>query len=438
MNEHDSQRMREVMEPHGFRTVDNREDALVVVLNSCDIREKAKQKLMSELGRLKALKRSRPEVVLCVAGCVSQLEGEQLFRRAPHVDVVVGTDQLRALPEMVARVRQGEGRQVRNAFWDGSSGEEDGAFVSAGEAYEPGAVTAFVTVMTGCDKKCAYCVVPYTRGRERSRPAAAVLEEVRRLVGKGVTEVMLIGQTVNTYGQDLAGKSPDFAALLTEVAAVPGLLRVRFMTSHPRDVSDRLVEAVGRLPSVAPHLHLPVQSGSDRVLARMGRGYTRAWYVDRVGALRAARPDLSVTSDVIVGFPGETEEDFQHTVSLLDQVRFDGLFSFAYSERPGTAAEAMDGVVPPDERRARLNVLQARQRPHTRAFMEGHAGRVVEVLVEGTSRNDAGVWCGKTGQNVTVNFQGAGEGWRPRRGGLQAVVVGEVRSNTLFGRAAGA
>ncbi|MBI5498312.1 MAG: tRNA (N6-isopentenyl adenosine(37)-C2)-methylthiotransferase MiaB [Deltaproteobacteria bacterium] len=434
MNAHDTERLQELLEPLGYRAVDRQEEADLVILNSCDIREKAEHKLMSALGRLKDLKRERRDLVVAVAGCVAQVEGDKLLRRAPHVDIVVGTDQLRAVPDMVRAARAGSGPQVNNAPWDPGDGlDADTAFVGAMEGAQPTGVTAFVTAMTGCDKKCAYCIVPFTRGRERSRPLPSILAEVEMLVGKGIREVMLIGQTVNTWGMDFAPGGPDFADLLRAVHDVPGLQRVRFMTSHPRDMTDRLVAALGALPRVAAHLHLPVQAGSDAVLARMGRGYTRAYYLERVAALRRARPELSITSDIIVGFPGETEADFAATMALLDEVRFDNLFSFAFSERPGTAAADLPDPVPPDVRRARLNILQARQRQFTREFLDRQRDTHVEVLVEGPSRNDGGVLCGKTGQNVTVNFTG-----QAGAGDLVRIRVDEVRGNTFFGALAGA
>jgi tRNA-2-methylthio-N6-dimethylallyladenosine synthase len=428
MNAHDTERLREIMEPHGYRTVDDETEADFVILNSCDIREKAEHKLLSALGRLKDLKRQRNPVV-CVAGCVAQVEGERLLRRAPHLDMVVGTDQLRKVPEMLLKIRQGRGPQVENAFWDPADGlETDTAFVGAQAGYQPGEVTAFVTAMTGCDKRCAYCIVPMTRGKERSRPLASVVEEVRLLVSRGVREVMLIGQTVNTYGQDFPGARPDFADLLEAVCGVEQLLRVRFMTSHPRDMSARVMNTLRTHPKVCSHLHLPVQAGSNRTLERMGRGYTREWYMDRVLRVREARPDISITSDIIVGFPGETEADFAQTVSLLGDVCFDNLYSFAFSERPGTLAATMASQVPADVRKARLSIIQARQRPFTRAFMERHQGTVLEVLVEGPSRHDEGILSGKSSQNVTVNFRGEAQAGSQRR-----VRVDEVKSNTFFG-----
>jgi tRNA-2-methylthio-N6-dimethylallyladenosine synthase len=429
MNAHDTERLRELLEPHGYRSVASETDASLIILNSCDIREKSEHKLMSALGRYKDLKREKAGLVLAVAGCVAQVEGEKIMRRAPYVDLVVGTDQLRKVPDMVARVKAGASHLVENAFWDPADGlESDTAFVGAQADYQPGEVTAFVTAMTGCDKKCAYCIVPFTRGKERSRPLDSIVDEVKLLVSKGVREVMLIGQTVNTYGLDFETKSPRFADLLRAVHAVPDLQRIRFMTSHPRDMTDDLIAALHDLPKVCGHLHLPVQAGSNRTLQRMGRAYTREWYLERVARIRAARPDISITSDIIVGFPGETEADFAETMSLLEAVRFDNLFSFAYSERPGTAAAAFEDSVPVDVRKARLNILQARQRQYTRDFMMRMDGQVVEILVEGPSRFDPEIFSGKTGQNVTVNFRG-----QVAAGVLARVQVQEVKSNTVFG-----
>jgi tRNA-2-methylthio-N6-dimethylallyladenosine synthase len=429
MNAHDTERMRELLEPHGYRSVDSEQDANLIILNSCDIREKSEHKLMSALGRYKDLKKERKDLVLAVAGCVAQVEGARIIKKAPYVDMVVGTDQLRKVPDMVARLRGGASHLVENAFWDPQDGlEADTAFVGAQADYQPGEVTAFVTAMTGCDKKCAYCIVPFTRGKERSRPLQSIVDEVTLLVGKGVREVMLIGQTVNTYGVDFEERRPNFSDLLRAVDKVPGLQRIRFMTSHPRDMSDELIATLGDLPKVCGHLHLPVQSGSNRTLARMGRGYTREWYLERIGKIRAARPDISITTDIIVGFPGETEADFAETMRLLEEVRFDNLFSFAFSERPGTAAEKLDDPVPLDVRKARLNILQARQRQYTREFMARMQDAQLEVLVEGPSRFDPEVLSGKTGQNVTVNFRG-----KAPAGVLARVKVLEVRSNTVFG-----
>jgi len=429
MNAHDTERLRELLEPHGYRTVESEEEADLIILNSCDIREKSEHKLMSQLGRLKELKRDRQDLLLAVAGCVAQVEGDKFLRKAPYVDIVVGTDQLRRVPDMVAKVKSGQGAQVENAFWDPADGlDADNAFVGASAQADHNGVTAFVTAMTGCDKKCAYCIVPFTRGKERSRPLPSILEEVTMLVAKGVREIMLIGQTVNTYGLDFPGHSPNFSDLLAAVHDVPGLQRIRFMTSHPRDMTDQLIATMGALPKVCGHLHLPVQAGSNRTLARMGRGYTREWYVERIQKIRAARPDISITTDIIVGFPGETEAEFGETMALLEEVRFDNLFSFAFSERPGTAAADFTDVVPPEERKARLNILQARQRQYTRAFMEKHQDAVLEVLVDGPSRFDPTVLCGKTQQNITVNFTG-----NAAAGTLARVRVEQVKSNTFFG-----
>src|SRR5512142_3196763 len=398
MNEADSARMLELLSRHDFARTPHAEDADLILLNTCSVREKAEQKLLSALGRYREHK-ARRGTVLAVGGCVAQQEKERLLKRVPYLDFVFGPDNIAKLPTMVERART---ERFAETGWMAS---EEYVFPRADPDAARGRATAFVTAMKGCDNVCSFCIVPHTRGREISRPYAEVVAECAGLAEVGVREVTLIGQNVNSY----AGGC-DFAALLRRVAAVPGIARVRFTTSHPHDLSDALVAAFAEEPRVMPHFHLPVQSGSDPVLARMRRDYSVPEYLDRLERLRAARPGIAVTTDFIVGFPGETDDDFEASLRLLEGARFDNSFSFVYSPRPHTGAARRLGSapdwqeVPREVAVARLERLQAVQRRISTDVMARQEGRIVAVLVEGALDGEDGRRFGRTPENRMVHF----------------------------------
>ena len=420
MNEYDSARIAERLEGLGYERAEAPETADLILLNTCAVREKPEQKVLSMLGRYRELRAQRG-TRLAVAGCVAQQRKAELLKRVPYLDLVFGPDAIGRLPELLERVAAGE-RVAETSFID----RHQYAFPSARPETSRGRVSELVTVMKGCDNVCAFCVVPRTRGREQSRPVDEVLAEVRAMVEVGVREVTLIGQNVNSY---LGGCS--FAALLRRVCTVEGLWRVRFTTSHPSDLSDELIGVFGELGNLMPHFHLPVQSGSDRVLERMRRGYTAASYLDRIERLRRVRPGIALTTDVIAGFPGETEEDFERTMGLCEQVRFENIYSFVYSARPGTSAfvhEEEWGSVPYEEKVRRLERLQARERDISLEFAQALVGKRVEVLVEGPSRTDASRQFGRTPESRTVNYEGSAPA-----GSLVEVEVNRATPNAIFG-----
>jgi len=431
MNESDSQRMRESLARDAWQAVEKPEQADLILLNTCAIREKAEQKLFSALGRYVEHKRSRGAFI-GVTGCVAQQEKGKILKRAPYVDFVLGPDNLSALPGIVRELEAETHRKpvVQTGWMDSSSY----VFPRADPEASRGKVTAFVTAMKGCDNVCSFCVVPHTRGRELSRPYPEIVQEVADLVAVGVREVTLIGQNVNSFSGGCS-----FPDLLRRVAAVPDLWRLRFTTSHPHDFSPELRDcyrpAPDGEPKLMPHLHLPVQCGSDKVLERMRRDYTVATYEERIADFRRVAPDVALTSDVIVGFPGETEEDFEGTLALVERVRFDNLFSFVYSSRPHTTARLKEkewGEVPEPVRVARLQRLQAVQRRIAGEHMASTVGTTVEVLVEGRSRSDPSRRGGHTRKNQTVNFEGDAA-----EGSLAQVLVVASTASSLTGRQVG-
>ncbi len=427
MNEADSSRMIEGLAKDGWVATDAADDADLVLLNTCAIREKSEQKLLSALGRYRPLK-AKGGVKIGVGGCVAQQEKAALLRKAPHLDFVFGPDQVGQLPAIVRRTFEEQVRLTETAWLDSRSY----LFPSADPAFAAGKATAFVTVMKGCNNVCSFCVVPYTRGREVSRPVGEVLAEVRSLAEVGVREVTLLGQNVNS---SVGGVS--FASLLLGCAAVDGIARVRFTTSHPHDLSDELCDAFAKEPRLMPHFHLPVQSGSEPVLQRMRRDYTVAGYLGRLEKLRAARPGIAVTTDLIVGFPGETEEDFERTERLVEAVRYDNAYVFVFSPRPHTSAIRHLGEpgweeVPREVGVARLERLQAILRAHSLERLEAEVGREVEVLVEGPSRYDGSRRTGRTPENRVVNFDGAAPA-----GSLVRVHVDHASPSSLDGHEPG-
>jgi tRNA-2-methylthio-N6-dimethylallyladenosine synthase len=392
MNAHDSEKVIGTLVQKGYAQVDTPEEAELVLYNTCSIRDKAEQKVFS---RLQSFKRAGKGKVFGVLGCVAQQEGEKIFERAPHVSLVCGSASYTKLPEMLVQLEAGN-RRVTGLSLD-TEETFDTPFTRRDNPHR-----AYITIIEGCDKSCAYCVVPFTRGPERSRTSASVLEEAGRLAEAGYTEIQLLGQNVNSYRDPSAG-GWDFATLLARVAGVPGIRRVRYTTSHPRDFTRAIVDAMDAHAALCDHVHLPVQSGSDNVLRAMDRLYTRDQYMERIAWIKGARRKISLTTDIIVGFPGETEADFQATMDLLEEVEYDSLFSFKYSPRPNTAALAMPDQVPEEEKTRRIMALQEKQRTIQIRRNSELIGKVEEVLVEG--RHDGlGQWIGRTSQNRILNF----------------------------------
>ncbi|MGE5104496.1 MAG: tRNA (N6-isopentenyl adenosine(37)-C2)-methylthiotransferase MiaB [Betaproteobacteria bacterium] len=401
MNEYDSDRMADVLAASdGFALTERPDDADVILFNTCSVREKAQERVFHDLGRVRALKAARPDLLIGVGGCVASQEGASIVRRAPYVDLVFGPQTLHRLPAMIRARRASGAPQVDVSF------PEIEKFDHLPPPRVEGA-SAFVSIMEGCSKYCSFCVVPYTRGEEVSRPFDDVLMEIADLADQGVHEVTLLGQNVNAYrGSAGHGEVADLALLLEYAADVPGIERLRFTTSHPKEMTERLIDAYRRNAKLVSHLHLPVQSGSDRVLAAMKRGYTAVEYKSIVRRLRNARPELSLTSDFIVGFPGETDEDFARTLRLVEDVRFDGAFSFAYSARPGTPAAELPDQVSPEVKQARLAALQALLDRQYRGYSEKMVGTRQRVLVTGRAAKDPRELAARTDNNRVVNFAG--------------------------------
>jgi len=404
MNEYDSTRMADVLgAANGLTPTDDPALADVLLMNTCSVREKAQEKVFSLLGEWRKLKARRPHVLIGVGGCVASQEGEAITERAPFVDLVFGPQTVHRLPEMIAELRR-TGRAVVDVSFP-----EIEKFDRLPEPAAHGA-TAFVSIMEGCSKYCSFCIVPYTRGEEVSRPVDSVLEEIRVLAGQGVREITLLGQNVNAYAGPMRdGATVDLATLIHHVARVRGIERIRFTTSHPVEFTDSLVEAFGAVRELANHLHLPVQSGSDRILALMKRGYTALEFKEKIRRLREVRPGISVSSDFIVGFPGETERDFEATVKLVRDVGFDQSFSFIYSRRPGTPAASLPDEVPQAVKQQRLARLQRQLDAQAQAISAGMVGSVQRVLVERPARKDARELAGRTESNRWVNFAGPRE-----------------------------
>ena len=426
MNEYDSEKMADVLAAaEGFEKTADPGEADLILFNTCSVREKAQEKVFADLGRVKPLKRAKPHLLIGVAGCVASQEGEEIVRRAPYVDLVFGPQTLHRLPQLLAQRRSTGRPQVDISF------PEIEKFDHLPPARVEGGA-AFVSIMEGCSKYCSFCVVPYTRGEEVSRPLADVLEEVRHLAASGVVEVTLLGQNVNAYrGEMEGGEAVDFAFLLAQVAKVEGIERIRYTTSHPLEFTQRLIDAYGKLPKLVSQVHLPVQSGSDRVLAAMKRNYTAMEYRSIIRRLRAARPDISISSDFIVGFPGETDADFEQTMRLVEDVRFDGSFSFIFSPRPGTPAASLVDDTPHEVKLARLQRLQARLHELSVEYSRAMVGTRQRVLVEGPSRKDAAELSGRTDNNRVVNFAG-----HPRLAGrFVDLEITEALPHSLRGRA---
>lgn len=441
MNVYDSQQMEAFMAPYGYVGTDDIKAADLIIANTCTIRAKAEQKAFSFLGRLATVKAQRPDLIVAIGGCVAQQEGERILRRVPHVDIVFGTHAVCRLPDMVQQVKQRRCRIVDIAQVEGIDAHE---FLPVQAAPSP--VNAFITIMRGCDNYCTYCVVPHVRGREASRAADDIVAEIGMLVAGGVREVTLLGQNVNSYGQK--ENWPDFANLLSRVNAIEGLERIRFTTSHPKDLSESLMKAFRDLPKLCPHIHLPVQSGSDRILTKMNRKYTREDYLERVARLRDYCPQIAITSDIIVGFPGETKDDYAATQSLIDAVAYDSLFVFMYSDRPQAAATQFSEKIEEAVKRDRLQQILSQQESHTQRAHEALVGHTLDVLVEGRSKQDNGnangavasdtavQWMGRTGGNKIVNFStipAASEKAENLTGQRVGVIIRKGLAHSLWG-----
>ncbi len=429
MNEYDSSRMADLLGvSHQLELTDDETEADVILLNTCSIREKAQEKVFHQLGRWKQLKQQNPDLLIGVGGCVASQEGDKLRQRAPFVDLVFGPQTLHRVPEMIDASRKQNIPLVDVTF------PEIEKF-DALPAQQVEGVTAFVSIMEGCSKYCTFCVVPYTRGEEVSRPFEAVMQDIQHLADQGVREVNLLGQNVNAYqGQNAQGDCIDLAELITQIAQIEGIDRIRFTTSHPVEFSDSLIDVYTQVPELVSHLHLPVQSGSNKILAAMKRGHTREDYIEKMQRIRANRPDISFSSDFIVGFPGETEEDFEQTLDLIERIGFDLSFSFVYSARPGTPAAELADTTPEAVKKERLYRLQALINQQTQQIARRMVGTQQKILVTGLAPKDPGQFSGRTENNRVVNVQA--DNPTDFIGDFVEVVIEEAYSNSLKGRLA--
>lgn len=423
MNERDSEIMAQAL-GSTYEVGGELDRADLVIVNTCSIREKAEQKAFSLLGRLRRMKRDRPDLLIVVAGCVAQQEGAGLRRRMPHVDVVVGPQQIYNLPQLLDKAKKRKASIATEQRPD----FQIPSFLPDLRSGNP--CKRFVTIMQGCNNFCSYCVVPYTRGREISRNEEEIVAEIRHLADHGIREVTLLGQNVNSYGRDRAG-APSFADLLHRIASIAGIRRIRFTTSHPKDLSTELMRCFAEIPKLCPHVHLPVQSGSNRILALMNRGYTIESYLEKVTELRGYRPEIALTTDIIVGFPGESEEDFQQTMALLDRVRYHGAFSFKYSDRPQARSAGFPDKISEEEKSRRLEILQKRQERISLERLQEYVGLQLEVMVEGDSRVAGGQCSGRTAGNQIVNFDAGDSPLLP--GDLVQVRIEKACSHSLRG-----
>jgi tRNA-2-methylthio-N6-dimethylallyladenosine synthase len=421
MNVHDSEKVVGTLVEEGYRQVENEEDASLVLYNTCSIRDKAEQKVFNRLNDTKFLQKKG--VKFGVLGCVAQQEGEQIFERAPYVSLVSGSASYRKLPEMLVRLEAGD-RRVTGLDDRQTDETFETTFTARTNPHR-----GYITIIEGCDKFCSYCVVPYTRGKERSRSSDSVLAEARQMASLGFTEIQVLGQNVNSY-RDPSGKL-SFAELLSALGELQGIRRVRFTTSHPRDFTHDIIEAIESNPKLCDHVHLPVQSGSSHVLHAMQREYTREWYLERIAWIKQAKRPISITTDMIVGFPGETREDFEQTLSLLDDVQYDAVFAFKYSPRPNTPAITMEDSIAEEEKSVRLQLLLDRQREIQRANYQKHVGEVMEVMVEGV-RESRGQIAGRSSQNKTVNFT-TSQLIHPATGSYAQVRITQSHPNSLVG-----
>jgi len=421
MNVHDSEKVIGTLISQGYRQVESVEEAGLVLYNTCSIRDKAEQKVFHRLNDFKSLQKQGKR--FAVLGCVAQQEGEKIFERAPHVSLVAGSASYRNLPQMLVQLEEGN-RRVTGLDDRQTDETFETEFTARTNPHR-----GYITIIEGCDKFCSYCVVPYTRGKERSRTSDSVLTEARRMADAGYTEIQLLGQNVNSY-RDPSGKM-SFAELLAAVGEVPGMRRVRFTTSHPRDFTRDIVEAIDSVPSLCDHVHLPVQSGSSKTLNAMMRLYTREEYLERIAWIKAAIRSISITTDIIVGFPGETHAEFEETITLLDEVGYDGVFAFKYSPRPNTPALSMSDSIPDEEKSKRLAIVLERQREIQRESYSRHVGNILEVMVEGKNETRA-QWIGRNSQNKTLNFT-ARQAESPEVGSYHPIKVTGSFPNSLVG-----
>lgn len=419
MNDHDAEQMVGLLQKEGFSLTDRQEEADMIIMNTCSIRDKAEQKAYSEFGKLDTLKKKNPELIIGFAGCVAQQEGSKILQRISNVDFVMGPRNISDLPVILEKMEQNE-RVVHT--------RDEDPIAPSRPSYRKDNLKAWVTIMEGCDYGCTYCVVPTTRGAERSRPSREIFHEVERLAGEGFKEITLLGQTVNSYGRNLP-EIIDFSDLLAILQRVDGIERIRFMTSHPNDLTRKLVETIGRYPKICKHIHLPIQSGSNRILQSMKRGYTYPEYLEKVSLLRSVMPEISITSDIITGFPGETETEFQETLDMLREVQFDALFAFKYSNRPNTIAPLMDGQVSEDVKSKRLAEILEIQQEISRNKNQKLLGVVKEVLVEGVSKNNPERWAGRTDCNRMVHFNTP----RDLKGMIVPLRITEARISSVDG-----
>lgn len=422
MNKHDSQKITSLLAHYNYTSTSDAEKADLIILNTCCIREKAEHKVYSELGRLKKFKDLNPRLIIGIGGCVAQQEGERLLKHASHLDLVFGTHQIHRIPQFIARTEQGE-RFAQTSF----SG--NGEYLNLNShPVEKGSVKSFATIMQGCNNFCSFCVVPHVRGREVSRPSNQILQEIESLFRQGVKEITLLGQNVNSYGKDLSVEL-SFPELISEINDIKGIERIRFVTSHPKDFSDELIASFAGLEKLCEHIHLPVQSGSNSVLKSMNRKYTREDYLEKIEKLREAKSAISITSDIIVGFPGESEKDFQDTLALLEKVEFDNLFSFKYSIRSNTKAAFLPNQVSEEIKDERLKMLHNIQAQYTLNKNKMLEGNVEKVLVEGVSKNHLERMTGRTRSNRVVNFEGNSD----LRGRLVPIRIKKGFQNSLYG-----
>lgn len=423
MNEHDSEKLAGMLEDMGYQSTENMQLADIILLNTCTIRENADLKVFGKAGALKQLKRENPDLIIGIGGCMMQSAKtvKEINKKYSHVDLIFGTHNIHHLPQLIKKIRDEKERVVE--VWDENQGLIPDVPVNRENDYK-----AWVSIIRGCNNFCSYCIVPYVRGRERSRSPEKIIDEVKRLVKDGVKEITLLGQNVNSYGHDLE-QDIDFADLLYKIDQIPGMARIRYMTSHPRDFSQNLIDVMKECKSVCEHFHLPVQSGSSNILKKMNRGYTREQYIELINSIRKAVPGASVTSDIIVGFPGETEADYQETLSLVKKLRFDMIYTFSYSTRSGTPAAGMKNQVPEETKQERLQKLMDIENEISRECNQKLQGKTVKVLIEGESKNNPETFSGRTRTNKLVII--------PRddnlRGKIVKVKINEIQSWTLYG-----
>ena len=422
MNVYDTEKMVNLLCGVNYQITSDIKQADLILLNTCSIREKPEHKIYSILGRLKKLKDKNPDLILGVGGCVAQQEGEKLFEKSPCLDLVFGTHSINKLPNLLKEIEEKKAKVCEINM------SENGYLDEGVSGYSSQKVSSYVSIIRGCNNFCSFCIVPYVRGRERSRPKEEILEEVKHLSQSGVKEVVLLGQNVNSYGNDL-GVTGGFPRLLASINDIKGVERIRFITSHPKDLSDDLIRCFKELDKVCKHIHLPVQSGSNKILKLMNRRYTRDNYLGKVDKLRGVCPAIGITSDVIVGFPQETQRDFEDTLGLMKEVKFDDLFSFQYSDRPMTSATSFKEKIPSDTKRERLKILQETQNKYNLEKNKAVLHKIEEVLVEGVSKKDSHCMTGKTGSNKTVNFAGGDN----LRGMLVSVKISGVHLHSLKG-----